>query len=81
MADWYYTEQGVRKGPVSEEQLQAFATLGQLKPTDLLWTKGMASWRAASEVAGFLTTRRHCRRFARHTMVRWRSAPTVKANP
>jgi len=49
---WYYSEQKQRMGPVSEGQLKQLASTGQLKPTDLVWKKGMASWRAASEVVG-----------------------------
>jgi len=49
---WYYTGQKQRMGPVSEGQLRQLASTGQLKPTDLVWKQGMASWRPASEVAG-----------------------------
>lgn len=53
MADWYFTQQGERKGPVSDNDLKQLVSSGQLKPTDLLWKKGMASWAAACEVEGF----------------------------
>ena len=44
MADqWYYAQQGQRQGPVVEDELKRLALLGQLKPTDKVWTKGMVS--------------------------------------
>ena len=55
MADqWYYTEQGQRKGPISEEELKQLASSGQLKPADLVWKQGMASWGPASSVEGLV---------------------------
>lgn len=49
---WYYSQQGQRMGPVSEEQLTDLVFSGQLKPTDMVWKKGMASWQAASQIPG-----------------------------
>ena len=49
---WYYSEHGQRRGPVSAGELKQLACTGKLKPTDLVWKQGLASWRAASEVAG-----------------------------
>ena len=55
MADqWYYSENGQRKGPVSEVDLKRLAASGALKPTDKVWKKGMASWAAASEIEGLI---------------------------
>lgn len=51
MADqWYYTQRQ-RRGPVPEE-LRQLAASGQLKPDDLVWKKGMASWAPVSLVQG-----------------------------
>ena len=47
---WYYTENRERRGPFSEAQLKQIAASGQLKPTDLVWKKGMAAWQRASEL-------------------------------
>lgn len=44
---WYYTERGQRRGPVSENDLGQLAASGQLKPSDLVWKRGMASWEQA----------------------------------
>ena len=52
MAQWYYTQQGQRLGPVSEEQLKQLAAAAQLKPTDMVWKHGMANWIHASQVKG-----------------------------
>jgi len=49
MSQWYYTENRERRGPVSDERLKELAASGQLKPTDLVWKKGMAGWQQASE--------------------------------
>ncbi|MGA2032038.1 MAG: DUF4339 domain-containing protein [Thermoguttaceae bacterium] len=55
MADqWYYTEQGQRKGPVSEDDLKQLASTGRIKPADLVWKQGMAAWGPASQVAGLI---------------------------
>jgi hypothetical protein len=48
VAEWYYTEQGQRRGPVTWEQLRQLALGGQLRPADLVWKNGMAQWSAAS---------------------------------
>lgn len=55
MADqWYYSENGQRKGPVSEEELKQLAASGQLKQTDKVWKQGMAAWMQASQVEGLI---------------------------
>ena len=55
MADqWYYSGNGQRRGPVSDEELKQVAASGQLKPTDKVWKKGMAGWQAASEIEGLI---------------------------
>ena len=41
---WYYSKQGQRTGPVSEEQLKQLASSGQVQPTDLVWKQGMPQW-------------------------------------
>ena len=54
MADqWYYVREGRRHGPVAQEQLKQLAASGQLKPVDLVWKKGLATWMPAAEVVGF----------------------------
>ena len=47
---WFYTQGGStdKKGPVSEAEIRALMVSGELQPTDLLWTEGMANWAALS---------------------------------
>jgi Zn-dependent protease with chaperone function len=51
MSDWYYSEAGQQKGPVSEEQLAALLESGTLAPSTLVWTDGMAEWRAVATIS------------------------------
>ena len=46
---WYYAQQGQRKGPVSEQEIRQLISSSQLQPTDLVWKQGMAQWAKASE--------------------------------
>ena len=46
---WYYAQQGQRKGPTSEEQIKRLVSSGQILTTDLVWKKGMAQWTQASQ--------------------------------
>jgi hypothetical protein len=39
--EWYYTQDGRGRGPVSEAQLEELITKGQLRPNDILWQEGM----------------------------------------
>ena len=49
-AEWYYTTNKKQMGPVSWDELRQLAGNGLLKPTDLVWTEGMAEWvRAAAQ--------------------------------
>jgi len=47
---WYYTRNGQRCGPVTEDQVRQFAATGQIQATDLVWTNGMAEWTQAGTV-------------------------------
>jgi hypothetical protein len=45
MADeWYYTQQGQQRGPVSTAELKQLAVTNQLLPTDLIWREGLPKW-------------------------------------
>ena len=44
---WHYVQNGASAGPVPEEQLKVMIATGALKPTDLVWSEGMAQWTAA----------------------------------
>jgi len=48
---WYYTRQGQRFGPLSQEQIRQLAQVGQLQQSDLVWTEGMSEWTPAGRFA------------------------------
>jgi hypothetical protein len=43
---WHYVQNGKSLGPVPEDQLKAMLASGALRPDDLVWQEGMASWTA-----------------------------------
>ncbi len=47
---WYYAQQGQRKGPVPEEQIRQLLSSNQIRPTNLVWKKGLAQWTQASHI-------------------------------
>jgi len=47
---WYFAQQGQRKGPTSEEQIRQLLSSGDIEPTDLVWKQGMTQWTQASQV-------------------------------
>lgn len=51
-ASWYYGRGSTLMGPVSRETLEELARMGQLRPSDVVWTEGMADWAPASTVLG-----------------------------
>jgi hypothetical protein len=52
VANWYYIQGNVTKGPVDFRYLQALCASGQLSADAHVWTEGMAQWAAARTVAG-----------------------------
>lgn len=46
---WYYEKGGVRKGPVTSEDIRRMVANGTLLPTDLLWKEGMKDWMPAGK--------------------------------
>lgn len=46
---WYYTKDGQRAGPVSDEQLRELVTAGKVQAADLVWKTGMPQWVQASQ--------------------------------
>jgi len=42
--EWYYSVEGERKGPVSDEEFQRLAQQGVVTPQTLVWRAGMATW-------------------------------------
>ena len=51
-AQWYYTNNGQQKGPVTDIELKQLAVSGNLIPTDQVWKDGMAAWTNASNLKG-----------------------------
>ena len=50
---WYYAQAGQQCGPVSETVLVGLFGEGKLGSDTQVWTPGMESWRAASEIESF----------------------------
>ena len=42
--NWYYEKAGQRQGPVPEAELDRFLASGEINPTTLVWSEGMANW-------------------------------------
>lgn len=47
---WFYGQDGTQRGPIDFVALKSLATLGQLRPHDLVWRQGMPDWLPASQV-------------------------------
>lgn len=54
-AEWHYSKNGQKHGPVSASDLKNLAKSGDLLPTDLIWKEGMAKWKPASNVKGLFS--------------------------
>lgn len=55
MSEWYYTCEGKELGPISNEELEAKLSSGELGESTTVWREGMSDWvsvsdRPASEV-------------------------------
>ena len=46
--NWYYADQGHRKGPVGEAELDELVTTGALPASALVWCEGMTDWKPYS---------------------------------
>ena len=57
MDQWYYSESGGQRGPVSRQQIGEMLASGVLEPATLVWTEGMPEWQAASAVPGLLAVK------------------------
>ena len=47
---WFFSNAGQQRGPVSAEQLKQLAGEGRLLPGDLVWKDGMAQWAEAKNI-------------------------------
>jgi hypothetical protein len=53
MADeWYYSEEGQQRGPVTTAELRQLAASRRLRPTDLVWRDGYSNWIPAAAAEG-----------------------------
>jgi hypothetical protein len=50
--EWFYAVDGNQMGPVGTDELKRLATLGELKPTALVWRDGLSDWTPASKIPG-----------------------------
>ena len=53
MSEWYYVEDGERRGPIARDALMTKIDNGELAPTVLVWRDGMDDWSAADAMAEF----------------------------
>lgn len=51
-AEWHYSKDGKKTGPISAQQLKSLADSGELLPHDLICKDGMAEWKPAKNVKG-----------------------------
>ncbi len=55
-ATWFVARNGVRSGPFTELELEKLARSGDVASSDLVWTKGMASWSRAGDTSQLAST-------------------------
>ena len=51
-AEWHYSKDGKKIGPISAQELKSLADSGGLLPTDLVWKEGMSEWKQAGSING-----------------------------
>lgn len=56
MKQWYCAVGRDQYGPVGQDELCLWVREGRIKPSDLVWSEGMAEWTKATAVAGLLAT-------------------------
>jgi len=52
VSNWFFTKDGVRRGPYTAEQLREQALSGKLEPGDLVWREDMPQPVEAKKVPG-----------------------------
>ncbi len=53
MSEWYYSKNNQQQGPIDRQALIEKLSVGDIGKDDLVWSAGMADWRAVSEVDDF----------------------------
>jgi hypothetical protein len=51
-AEWFFSQEGRRLGPVTLGVLRKLVESGRLRPEELLWKEGMAGWQPVGQVLG-----------------------------
>jgi hypothetical protein len=51
MSQWYFSDAGQQRGPISKDELMAKLAAGTLEPGALIWSEGMTDWKPASSLA------------------------------
>ncbi len=49
--DWYYAEDGIQVGPISDSEFEEQARSGRITPNTLVWHSGMSDWKPYREVS------------------------------
>lgn len=50
--EWYYSQDGEQRGPVSQERFEQLARAGTIGATTLVWREGFPNWKPYSELPG-----------------------------
>ena len=53
MADWYYGKDNTQHGPVSEQEIHALVSSGQINSSSIIWREGMTDWIPLKDVPEF----------------------------
>ena len=48
--NWYYAKNGNQNGPLPTEDMKDRIAMGEISPTDLAWSEGMADWMPVSQI-------------------------------
>lgn len=51
MTQWFYEKNGKQQGPVTLEQLQGYASSGEITAANLVWNETLPAWTAAGQIA------------------------------
>ena len=54
MGNWYYARNKQPFGPIDEATFRGLCRSGQVVPSDMVWTDGMAGWVPAGSMPGLL---------------------------
>ena len=52
LREWFLARDGRQYGPITQRELDALQTMGELRPNDLLWREGWQTWKTATVFTG-----------------------------